>query len=145
MNSDSVRPGCTEIEVSDGRAHGAGGEGDRMSEELKPCPFCGGEAHIAERITYGGKLYGACCYGTLCPGSEPFPWCLDYEDAADAWNRRAERTCRMEQDPDYDFVRCSACGYEEESNVLVAVDEGGLVVYGGNYCPNCGAKVVDDD
>lgn len=140
MNSDSVRPGCTEIEVSDGRVHGAGGEGDRMSEELKPCPFCGGEAHIAERITYGGKLYGACCYGTLCPGSEPFPWCLDYEDAADAWNRRAERTCHLiheveeEDDEFFDTVElhyyvCSECG---RNNRLDAY-----------YCDSCGAKVVE--
>lgn len=65
--------------------------------------------------------------------------------AIEAIRRRAERTCRMEQDPDYDFVRCSACGYEEESNILVAVGEGGLVVYGGNYCPNCGARVVEEE
>ena len=109
-----------------------------MSEELKPCPFCGGEAHIAERLTYGGKLYGACCYGTLCPGSEPFPWCLDYEDAADAWNRRAERTCRMVRArwDDGECVwgcRCTACGdrFTYETGTT------------WRYCPACGARVVE--
>lgn len=101
---------------------------------LKPCPFCGGEAHIAERLTYGGKLYGACCYGTLCPGSEPFPWCLDYEDAADAWNRRAERTCRMElrwtDGEDGECYECSECG-----------DIAFTHCDAPEYCPNCGAKV----
>lgn len=108
-----------------------------MSEELKPCPFCGGEAHIAERLTYGGKLYGACCYGTLCPGSEPFPWCLDYEDAADAWNRRAERTCRMVRArwDDGECVwgcRCTACGdrFTYETGTT------------WRYCPACGARVA---
>lgn len=110
-----------------------------MSEELKPCPFCGGEAHIAERLTYGGKLYGACCSGTLCPGSEPFPWCLDYEDAADAWNRRAERTCRMVRArwDDGECVwgcRCTACGdrFTYETGTT------------WRYCPACGAKVLGE-
>ena len=144
MNSDSVGPGCTEIEVSDGRAHGAGGEGDRMSEELKPCPCCRSSTglYVLQDEKYGEwSVFCDMCKTSFHNENH----CDTREEAVSAWNRRAERTCRMEQDPDYDFVRCSACGYEEESNVLVAVDEGGLVVYGGNYCPNCGAKVVDDD
>lgn len=115
-----------------------------MSEELKPCPCCGSSngLYVLQDEKYGEwSVFCDMCKTSFHNENH----CDTREEAVSAWNRRAERTCRMEQDPDYDFVRCSACGYEEESNVLVAVDEGGLVVYGGNYCPNCGAKVVDDD
>lgn len=60
--------------------------------ELRECPYCGGEAHIAERITYGGKMYGVSCSTPLCPGSEPWPWCMDAEYAIRAWNTRPDTT-----------------------------------------------------
>jgi len=68
------------------------------------------------------------------------------EKAADAWNRRAERTCR---DTDYDTksITCSECG-ETTRNTLFWVDvDGGRTVNGHRprFCSNCGAKVVDDD
>lgn len=62
---------------------------------------------------------------------------------ADLIEPESWQTCHMVQDPDYDFVACSKCGYEEEANVLYEL--GGKVIYGGNYCPHCGAKVVEDD
>lgn len=58
------------------------------------------------------------------------------EGAIDAWNTRAERTCHIEMYPmglheeDGEAPICSAC--------RVAIDED---VY---YCPNCGARVVDE-
>ena len=129
------------------------------SSMLAPCPFCGYEtpfiltSSIGDCTEEARVVCPSCHVSTTRDGQS---WRVSYRGdditralaigrAISRWNRRAERTCRMEQDPDYDFVRCSACGYEEESNILVAVDEGGLVVYGGNYCPHCGAKVVDDD
>ena len=119
-----------------------------MSEKLLPCPFCGGEAElITGAHRDGGYIENCACVRCKKCGARSYEFheCVTPDEvqgyASETWNRRAERTCRMEQDPDYDFVRCSACGYEEESNVLVAVGEGGLVVYGGNYCPNCGARV----
>lgn len=61
---------------------------------------------------------------------------------ADLIEPEPERTCHMVQDPDYDFVTCSHCGYEEEGNLLYEL--GGKVIYNGNYCPNCGAKVIQN-
>ena len=52
--------------------------------ELKPCPFCGGEA---KKSFYGGQRRMFLCSCTACEAS--LPW-RDTEAAAVAdWNRRA--------------------------------------------------------
>jgi hypothetical protein len=61
--------------------------------ELKPCPFCGGEAKLATKAMGHGAL-GAFVYcEDCCCESKSFPvradWCAN-EMAANAWNRRAE-------------------------------------------------------
>ena len=56
-----------------------------MSETLKPCPFCGGEAEV-EDCRYG---YYVSCQSPTCLVS---PETGDYETKASAivaWNRRA--------------------------------------------------------
>lgn len=67
-----------------------------MNDDLKPCPFCGGEAVLhacaeleneTARVVYSGKT-GAHC--TICRVAT-----LPYEteiDAISAWNRRADNT-----------------------------------------------------
>ena len=70
---------------------GAGGEGRVMDEMLKPCPFCGGEAKLE---TYGGTACAVVCQSCHC--GTPTVSLNDGERAVEAWNRRAERTCRME-------------------------------------------------
>lgn len=58
-----------------------------MSEELKPCPFCGGEAKKQEvkttilSDTYWGIKCTKCNCGTV--------GYLNYNYAIKAWNRRA--------------------------------------------------------
>jgi Lar family restriction alleviation protein len=60
-----------------------------MTEELKPCPFCGGEAEI-EKIEED-------CFGVGCPNCDfqlmTGPWALGWHKsklaAAIEWNRRA--------------------------------------------------------
>lgn len=57
-----------------------------MEYELKPCPFCGGEARIISDI-YVGKLehLAACRY---CKASS---WTYESkEEAIEAWNNRKE-------------------------------------------------------
>lgn len=104
--------------------------------ELKPCPFCGGEAETHE-VGFPYHYWEVYCDGE----------CFDHfcekpteAEAIAAWNTRAERTCRMEWDEDSEgdelypvgHVTCSACGAW-----LYAVNT-------MRFCPNCGAKVVSE-
>ncbi len=54
-----------------------------MTEELKPCPFCGGNASM--RLYYKG-LYGVRCDSCDSRVGQVFK---TREDAIAAWNRRA--------------------------------------------------------
>lgn len=102
--------------------------------ELKPCPFCGGEARFKVWGNVAGVECDRCGIGTHTA-------CIDeYQNAIDAWNTRAERTCKNVHKPPKattfwpsPHFKCSECGC-----VHVSMD----YVY---YCPNCGAKVIDDD
>ena len=113
----------------------------RSEATLKPCPFCGGEAKVQPTydIDTGERDgYFAWCSNYEC---ECKPQTRDYiteAEAIEAWNTRAERTCKLWNPP---FVRashgvkialyeCSECGFRIEP-----VDE-------WNYCPNCGAKAI---
>ena len=63
-----------------------------MANELKPCPFCGGEAHIAE-LSNGSQFitfYTVNCNQIAhCFGSDSNSWYGDKDQAIEAWNRRA--------------------------------------------------------
>lgn len=108
-----------------------------MSEELKPCPFCGGEARIIAK-PYEPKVCVGCDDDT-CLGFSGLGWLYDSEkEAIEAWNRRAERTCRMVRArwDDGECVwgcRCTACGdrFTYETGTT------------WRYCPACGARVVE--
>ena len=100
-----------------------------MSEKLKPCPFCGGEAEILQT---SGHMFCPLCSDCDTSGGHYFT----EEDAARAWNDRAERTCHNAlKESDYGGVwpiphfKCSSCGVM-------------LAFYEFDYCPQCGAKVV---
>ena len=101
-----------------------------MCSGLKPCPFCGGEARIIAK-PYEPKVCVGCDDDT-CLGFSGLGWLYDSEkEATEAWNRRAERTCRWKNVEGTLFV--SECGGSFDRVVSDA------------YCPNCGAKVVDTD
>lgn len=71
-----------------------------MSEELKPCPFCGGEARFE---TYGGTACAVVCQTCGCGTST-----MRLDDgmiAADLWNHSAERTCSMPCERREEIVR----------------------------------------
>lgn len=115
--------------------------------ELLPCPFCGGEAEIltAESM-HGGYLSGIMCNDCRSRGDV-----YDTEaEAIEAWNTRApmsdedlkilldelgvsERTCHpviaITEDGGYEYALCSECD--------------GRIEPEDNYCPNCGARVVE--
>ena len=120
--------------------------------ELKPCPFCGGEAEIltAESM-HGGYLFGIMCNDCRSRGDV-----FDTEaEAIKAWNTRAddqsqaaaywqrmyeetvrERTCRNNAKSPRTFW-CSECDCAVEN----WTDVGGTLM-SVRHCPNCGAKVV---
>ena len=113
-----------------------------MSEELKPCPFCGGKARMHVAFASGGDhsvgVYVEC---PECRSQSGTKWDDGaQEKAAEGWNRRAERTCRMEYNKEWsgdelyptECYNCSECRYMTCDGMP-------------SYCPNCGAKVVVDD
>ena len=98
--------------------------------ELKPCPFCGGEAELVESI----EAWVRC---TKCHAGVNSHTCK--QPAIAEWNRRAERTCRNVSE--HGEFQCSECDqriYGSKGQTHNAEYE----YIDINYCPNCGAKVV---
>lgn len=93
--------------------------------ELKPCPFCGGEAELT-----GFDAPEVWVWCPNCKASTDAHTCKG--GAIEAWNTRAERTCRIAEYNEAPFLACSECG---------AVQPDDFMVY---YCWSCGAKVVDE-
>lgn len=101
-------------------------------KELKPCPFCGGEAEVTHEID------GFCTVECVKCGA--------LVDGIDAWNTRAELTCRDLGGCDeagMQVFNCSECGC-----VLSLFDVSGTntlctshIYDYPRFCPNCGAKV----
>ena len=87
-----------------------------MSNELKPCPFCGGKAELKNDL----QDRVVC---TDCRANGPY--FLTSNDAIEAWNTRAERTCKNRGS----YKGCSECGWYLNDN--------------DRYCGGCGAKVVE--
>ena len=101
--------------------------------ELKPCPFCGGEAFVS--------IVGVSC--SKCPAAMIVDANATEQDAIDAWNTRAERACTNTK-MDGSYFRCSRC----HATFDMLDDEGEPVIWWNDspqfnsYCPCCGAKVV---
>jgi hypothetical protein len=62
--------------------------------ELKPCPFCGGKAYIGRTKKTLSLQYAVGCGNSRCIANRlSNPFVLHYlsrNEAAEAWNRRAE-------------------------------------------------------
>lgn len=123
--------------------------------ELKPCPFCGGEADTWD----GAGPWHVVC--TKC-GTVGSP-CLTEAEAIAAWNTRAERTCEIVYATggiiaraecrdicgDVEQFTCSACGFNCNLTswiTPIGCDRPIVCHHHGtpNYCPSCGAKVVGE-
>lgn len=128
-----------------------------MSDELKPCPFCGGEAR-AFRCEESGTFDVQC---QQC-GAIPFIGSRTSErktmaDVIAAWNARAEHTFRIgwrgqvletESSVDCDGeYYCTACGAALPTWADGAWDDYQAARFEGEppfrHCPNCGAKVTE--
>lgn len=113
-----------------------------MSEiELKPCPFCGGEAEMISEYFYSMGTNASQVRCKVCHswGSPSKARGVEKQvaAAAKAWNTRYERTCHnVAQDRTCGEFTCSNCGHED-----------GPFEYApepGEYCKECGAKVVGE-
>lgn len=99
--------------------------------ERKPCPFCGSNKSTVKPVwkTY---WFVAC---SDCKAGGPIR--KTPEEAEEAWNERCEQTCRCVQETDFApifyYEHTLSCGHK------TALRERTL-----NYCPVCGAKVVDE-
>ena len=63
---------------------------ERLADNLKPCPFCGGIAEmIVKKHIPTGYEYTPRCMKTACAGRLTKKW-LDEYDAYIAWNRRVD-------------------------------------------------------
>ena len=75
-----------------------------MSDELKPCPFCGGEAFFHEIVEYGVKVVCKNCWNES-------KFYHDKIDAIEAWNKRTQ----PEFTPDeLDAIRRNVCDWRAE-------------------------------
>ena len=67
-----------------------------MSGELKPCPFCGGEADV-HYFAHDDSECTVMCSNPNCRASVSARSCgsmtTAYNRARKLWNRRSERTC----------------------------------------------------
>lgn len=61
-----------------------------MTTDLKPCPFCGGEAMLCSTTSFNGAIaYFVRCEGENCLMRGGTKFVTTASKARDAWNRRA--------------------------------------------------------
>ena len=63
---------------------------EKQPTELKPCPFCGGEARIINNVfqdLWDISCIDGFCYAHLSSDEARY---YELDDAIEAWNRRAE-------------------------------------------------------
>lgn len=95
--------------------------------ELLPCPFCGADS----TQLYVAKTYDSVKIGCLSCSVQFLlanHFGNDKEAVVSAWNTRAERMCKRFW-TGAEMV-CSRCAHQLNDATA-------------NFCPNCGAKVVE--
>ena len=88
---------------------------------------------------HGSTLYGVSCPTEGCLGFAMETYFDTPGQAVAAWNRRSERTCRMDEPIDGEY-RCSECGHLNRETYRA--DKGW---YPPKYCAHCGARAVGCD
>ncbi len=124
-----------------------------MNIDLKPCPFCGGKVEI-QPWKYNrhlpGFIYDFVCLHCGC--SFHAGYCETEDEAIAKWNTRlACYDCQMggvpateENMAKYGWVKERTCHATKVDSFTWGCSEcGGHWHDAVNYCPNCGAKVVE--
>lgn len=111
-----------------------------MSDELKPCPFCGG-VHV-EIVNQGSRPDDP--HVVQCDDCDASASGMSVGEAIAAWNRRAERTCQIVVSVDRNPAsyggmvhRCSSCRKALPGSLF----RNGWIKL--DYCPRCGARVTE--
>lgn len=117
-----------------------------MNEELKKCPFCGGEVDFWTKTE--AKNYQALIIDCKdCPANME-KWVYKYDknfaknfekkkaEMFEAWNSRSEQIAKVKKFP----VEC----FNEAYAVMSGYCDCGALVFNderNKYCPHCGAKL----
>lgn len=123
--------------------------------QLKPCPFCGGEAETSNRRFERTLLSWVYC--TSCGSAGGYRY--TEQQAIEVWNTRAYDDAGLDALPmteenmrEHGWVRERTCRflpaggdenkprYEQMGNCSECV---GMMYGSDSYCPDCGAKVVE--
>lgn len=121
----------------------------KMAMELKPCPFCGGEAELCVHEATGVSW-------VRCIECETTSGASSEAGAIKAWNKRvgmsyedaaimlyelgmSERTCYVIENLRKHVLSDGTELFENGCSVCY-----GYIGDGDNYCSNCGAKVVKE-
>lgn len=113
-----------------------------MSNKLKPCPFCGGEARLYNDGVHG--FFHMCMINGDAMVKIESRFFESDEEAIKVWNRRAETETAVteiyySQNKSYmgdnrlvhDYFECPCCG------LIADKDERPT----WRYCPSCGARI----
>lgn len=105
--------------------------------QLKPCPFCGGEAKLVTKNHVGGliSVYATCknCFSKTKEMIAAADYCAN-DEITKIWNRRAgvaPNKAKWEICCDGYYPYCSNCRKEPQGREMT------------RYCPNCGAEMCN--
>ncbi len=112
-----------------------------MTEKLKPCPFCGGEADILsyDSIRLDSWLYHV--YRAECQNCHTTqPSVTSFIEAVRIWNRRQEMIATWETKDEEEYQwECSIC------HETFDFDYPWSIYSTLRYCPNCGARMLNQN
>ena len=102
-------------------------------DELKPCPFCGGEAATNHCVFYD---YDVGCFNGECP-VEPRTWSENKDEAIAAWNTRAVDPATIREVSEADKIAIREAAIREAVAVAEALAVKWWKEYKDRLSPHC--------